>query len=193
MARTYKDLANTPTDELIRDYNKKAQTTEVGLSFLREELFRRALERTNQRMLVVSRRMLLLTAVVTVMTITSTGLVAWSLLRGVGQRSSSNVAIVPVTDTLPASDSIPGFHGIYSVRRVLSYNPREDDNSETTLIVYLSGASGHVSEILCLFPPSFRLRRNASGQWVGIDRVNVGTVGQNYAFGVAGYLCTRVE
>ena len=193
MARTYKDLTNTPTDELIRDYNEKAQTTEVGLSFLREELFRRALEQTNQRMLVVSRRMLFLTAVVTVMTITSTGLVAWSLLRGVEQRSSSNMAMVPVTDTLPVSDSSQGFHGIYSVRRVQSHYPQDDENSQTSLIVYLSGASGHVSEILCLFPPSFRLRRNASGQWVGIDRVNVGTVGQNYAFGVAGYLCTRVE
>jgi len=49
---------------------------------------------------------------------------------------------------------------IYTVRKIISHYPHGHSNSETTLIVYESGDSGHTKSILCLFPPDFQLDGN---------------------------------
>lgn len=46
---------------------------------------------------------------------------------------------------------------VYTVRKISSHYPHGDGNSETTLIVYEQGISGHTKELLCMFPPDFRL------------------------------------
>ncbi len=52
--------------------------------------------------------------------------------------------------------------GEYTVRKIVSHYPHTDTNSETTLIVYENGSTGHTKEILCLFPPDFQLDDNLS-------------------------------
>lgn len=52
--------------------------------------------------------------------------------------------------------------GVYSVRAIQNHYPHGNENSETTLIVYESGESGHTKEILCMFPPDFQLDGNLS-------------------------------
>jgi len=94
---------------------------------------------------------------------------------------------------------------IYSVASVVSHYPREGDNSETTLQVYIEGDEGHVIELLCLFPPSFSLEGGPPGLtdmligktekrgWTGINKVRVMSKAKEYWFGKVGYYCKKVE
>jgi hypothetical protein len=95
----------------------------------------------------------------------------------------------------------------YHVASIESHYPHEGNNSETTLVVYVSGTTGHVKTILCLFPPSLALKgtgpdwaaavldpadKDTSG-WSGLSTIEVGPIGQEYAFGQVGYLCRAKE
>jgi len=82
---------------------------------------------------------------------------------------------------------------VYSVRSISSHYPHAQRDSQTTLVVYREGSSGHVREILCHFPPGLSLPRDETGAWGGIKRVRVGAVAQEYAFGEVGYICEIVE
>ncbi|MEE8236237.1 MAG: hypothetical protein V3R53_05530, partial [Gammaproteobacteria bacterium] len=51
-----------------------------------------------------------------------------------------------------------GFFGgwddpVYSVASIISHEPKAGDNSETTLMIFINGQSGHVKELVCLLPP----------------------------------------
>ncbi len=58
------------------------------------------------------------------------------------------------------SCSLDGTTGTFTVRTISSHYPHGDENSETTLIVYENGESGHTKEVLCMFPPDFQLDGN---------------------------------
>ena len=82
---------------------------------------------------------------------------------------------------------------VYAVRSIASHYPHKDQDSETTLMVYREGDSGHVKEVLCLFPPDLTLSKDSSGNWTGIRKVRVGPVGQKYMLGEVGYICEVVQ
>lgn len=48
MARRYRDLLEMSDEELIEQYDAMSQNTVLGLGFLREELWRREMERSQQ-------------------------------------------------------------------------------------------------------------------------------------------------
>jgi hypothetical protein len=75
---------------------------------------------------------------------------------------------------------------IYSVKSIESHYPHENGNSETTLIIYLKGSSGHVDEILCQFPPNQKVTAD------NIKKVQVKEISNKYMFGAVGYFCDPV-
>ena len=80
MAHSYRELRELTTDELVREYDRVAGSTLLGLSFIREELARREFEEQNQRMLKMTHQMRVMTLVITVLTVLNVALVAWVLL-----------------------------------------------------------------------------------------------------------------
>ena len=82
---------------------------------------------------------------------------------------------------------------VYSVKTIQSHYPQQNGNSQTTVIVYLSGESGHVKEILCHFPPDVILQSSPETGWTGLKKVKVGGVAERYFMGVVGYYCWKVE
>jgi hypothetical protein len=86
-----------------------------------------------------------------------------------------------------------GFGQTFFVHSVSSHYPHQGQNSQTTLRVFVSGNTGHVKEVLCLFPPEFQLDSSAHEGWSGIRKVRVGRAGEKYMFGRVGYFCERIE
>ncbi len=86
-----------------------------------------------------------------------------------------------------------GFDQTFFVHSVSSHYPHPGKNSETTLRVFVSGNTGHVKEILCLFPPEFQLNGSEQEGWSEIRKVRVGKVGEKYMFGAVGYFCERID
>jgi len=82
---------------------------------------------------------------------------------------------------------------VYAVRSVQSYYPHENENTQVTLIVYEKGESGHVKEVLCLFPPGFQLQGDSEHGWTGIRKVRVEGVAQEFAYGKIGYRADKIE
>ena len=109
----------------------------------------------------------------------------------------------------------------YYVRSISSHYEHPNDNSETSLVVYESGQSGNVKNILCLFPPDFHLDNGARSSTLsnddqnrldeilfgdtqnshntlppvlsGIRKVRVLKEAQKYMFGEVGYYCEKIE
>ncbi|MCK9360902.1 hypothetical protein M0Q28_01600 [Patescibacteria group bacterium] len=100
----------------------------------------------------------------------------------------------------------------YIVRSISSHYEHLNDNSETTLIVYESGDSGNVKQVLCLFPPDFHLDNNVTSNakppgttltwkeieasvkpFTGIKKVRVLKEARQYMFGEVGYYCEKVD
>lgn len=72
---------------------------------------------------------------------------------------------------------------IHQVKSIKNHHPKENDNSETSLLVYLSGNSGHVKEVLCQFAPGTIVTLQ------GLKKIKIKGASQQYAFGVTGYYC----
>lgn len=81
MAETIAELRELTDDEIIRRHDHRARHTEVGTNHYLAELARRDQQRASDIMLAYTRQIKILTIVVTVATIVSTVLVAWSLFR----------------------------------------------------------------------------------------------------------------
>ena len=69
MADSYEKLRQLSTEDLIRRYDHKAESTAVGLSFIREEIARREAEKQTRHMLELTRQMRALTIVITILTV----------------------------------------------------------------------------------------------------------------------------
>ena len=85
------------------------------------------------------------------------------------------------------------FGKIYMVKSIQSHYPQGEQNSETTLIVYLKGNSGHTKKILCAFPPSLRLVGNNEIVWAGLKKVKIKGPAQQYMFGKISYYAEKIE
>ena len=81
MAQTYSELSATSKKDLIAEYDRTAQSTQIGLSFLRDELARRALEDESATMLKLTVSMRRMTVVITVLTATNVLAVVWDVLK----------------------------------------------------------------------------------------------------------------
>jgi hypothetical protein len=62
MAHSYADLRRMSMEDLLREYDRLAGSTEVGLSFYREEIARRELAEQSQQILTLTAAMRNMTA-----------------------------------------------------------------------------------------------------------------------------------
>lgn len=75
------------------------------------------------------------------------------------------------------------FDQTYTVERVSSHHPsRDGGNSQTHLMVYKSGNSGHVKKVFCHFAPDV-------GHPYNVTKVKVGGVAEVYMFGEEARYC----
>ena len=82
MADSYRELLDRPKDQLIREYDQLAPTTQLGLSVLREGLARRELAEHTQEMARLTRQMYRMTVAIVVLTAINVLAVLWVLFRG---------------------------------------------------------------------------------------------------------------
>lgn len=85
------------------------------------------------------------------------------------------------------------FGKVYMVKSVSSHYPHHNENTQTTLIVYERGDSGHVKEVLCIFPPDFKLEGNEEKGWSGIKKVRIKGAAERFMFNQVGYYAEKVE
>ncbi len=69
MAETYEQLRDLTREQLVKEYDKIAKNTQIGLNFLREEIARRDAEEQTAQMLTMTRQMRTLTVVIAVLTV----------------------------------------------------------------------------------------------------------------------------
>jgi len=69
MTHSYAQLAALSKDQLIQEYDRVAGHTEPGLSFIREELWRRDIKEQNERLERMTKHIRLMTAAITILTI----------------------------------------------------------------------------------------------------------------------------
>ena len=60
---------------------------------------------------------------------------------------------------------------------VVDFEAENNENSETTLVVYLDGKKGHVKKILCRFSPDTEILKNT------LNKVLIKGVSNKYMFG----------
>ena len=82
MAHFYRQLRALSEDDLVREYDRIAPDTQLGLNFFRDELMRRDFDAQNARLLSMTHQIRLLTWGITLLTIVNALLVAWTLYRG---------------------------------------------------------------------------------------------------------------
>ena len=82
MTHTYRELRALSLDELVREYDSVAPTTQPGLAFFRDEIMRRQFEEQNDRMLDMTHQIRVLTWVIAGLTLLNIVLVAWIILHG---------------------------------------------------------------------------------------------------------------
>ncbi len=85
------------------------------------------------------------------------------------------------------------FGKIYTVKSIESHYPHGDKNSETTIIVFLKGDTGHTKEILCAFPPSIKLVGSNENGWAGLKKVRIKGPAEKYMFGTVSYYAEKVQ
>lgn len=80
---------------------------------------------------------------------------------------------------------------IYTVHSVKSHYSYENANSQTKLVVYVKGKTGHVMPVFCAFPPNFQLTENEmKGGW----KVKVtNEVAERFLLGETSYFSEKVE
>lgn len=81
MTHSYEDLRKLSKEELIREYDRVAPSTQVGLAFLRDELSRRDFEELNHEISRMTRRIQYMTAVVLLLTLVNVVAVVCALWR----------------------------------------------------------------------------------------------------------------
>ncbi len=103
-----------------------------------------------------------------------------------------------------------GFFGgwddpIYTVASIKSHEPQAGDNSETTLMIFINGQSGHVKELVCLFPPDVilgggpnpsiaeRILGEPEPAWTGVQSVRVLDKADSSTFGADRFYCDRIS
>ena len=69
MSMNYKTLTELPNDELIRQYDKIAESTCVGLNYYTEEIARRRNEKSNKLMIRLTLWITIMTAIMLLSTI----------------------------------------------------------------------------------------------------------------------------
>lgn len=74
----------------------------------------------------------------------------------------------------------------YTVQSISSHYSSDTSNSQTRLVVYRKGKTGHVMEVTCGFPPGFRLPEDA-GWRVKVTR----TVSEEFLMGSTFYVCSH--
>jgi len=83
---------------------------------------------------------------------------------------------------------LPGSGGdIHYVQSISSHYSKKNENSQTTLVVYLDGKKGHVKEVLCRFSPDTEISKNT------LNKVLIKGVSNKYMFGKVGYYCDKLE
>ena len=68
---------------------------------------------------------------------------------------------------------IPSSNSFY-VARVVSHHSNKLNNTETTLLIYNNGKSGHIRELVCLFPPDVTLPGEPHPRFGGTPVINTG-------------------
>ena len=76
--------------------------------------------------------------------------------------------------------------GVHQVKSIQSHYPKENSNSETIIVVFIKGNSGHVKEVLCQFAPDVVVSKES------LKKVRVKGVSQQYAFGQVGHFCDPI-
>ncbi len=81
----------------------------------------------------------------------------------------------------------------YVVKSIQSHYAHGEQNSQTTLIVYLKGSSGHTKEILCAFPASLELAGSNDTSWSGIRKVRINGEAERFMYGKVSYYADKIE
>ena len=82
MAHSYEQLSALSDEQLISEYNRVALYTDpVGLTFLRDELFRREVKNQNEHLDVMTRQIRWLTIAIAVLTLVSTAAIVFQILH----------------------------------------------------------------------------------------------------------------
>jgi hypothetical protein len=81
IATTYAELRRLSDGDLVKQYDDTAQTTQIGLDFLRQELARREAEQQQEAVFRLTKQMRDMTVVITVLTILNVALVAIALFH----------------------------------------------------------------------------------------------------------------
>lgn len=76
---SYSELRQMSGDELVARYDALAANTQVGISFIRDELWRREVARQADRMEELTRRIYWFTVVVTLATIVNVFVAVWPI------------------------------------------------------------------------------------------------------------------
>ena len=79
IVETYKQLRAMPLDQLVELYDGSAKHTDFGLGFIREEIARRDAEVQTEQMIVLTRQILWLSAVMTLLTVVNVMVVVVAL------------------------------------------------------------------------------------------------------------------
>lgn len=82
---------------------------------------------------------------------------------------------------------------VYEVKTIESHHPQKNDNSETHVIVWEKGSSGHVKKVFCAFSPDVKLTGSNDSGWTGIKKIRVGKQYEEYMFSKESYYCYVVE
>jgi hypothetical protein len=79
MAEDIDKLQSLTRKELVESYNRVAPSTNVGLDFLREEIWRRDVDEQTKRMLAFTRHMRNMTIAITVLTVINVAVFLYSV------------------------------------------------------------------------------------------------------------------
>ena len=79
MADLFRELLGKSRDDLEQEYDRRAQSTEVGLSFIREELARRDMQEHTDRIERLTGRVYRLTWAIAVLTLVNAVAVVWMI------------------------------------------------------------------------------------------------------------------
>ena len=81
MAASLAELRAMSDDEIVRQYDKQASNTGVGLNYWTEELNRRSQQRQTDSMLGLTKWITLVTVIITIATLVNVGIAVTMLTR----------------------------------------------------------------------------------------------------------------
>ncbi len=76
---SYADLRRLSKEDLMREYDRIALTTQIDLRFIREEIARRDFEEQNQGIRKMTHRIQVLTTIITGLTLVNVAAVVWGV------------------------------------------------------------------------------------------------------------------